>query len=136
MVSRYDHPMILDSSAVVAILCREAGHLELVEQIGAAETLGIGAPTVFETAMVLTIKLRRDGLAVVHEFLRESGTQVISFADEHASIAFGAYFRYGKGRHKAALNFGDCLSYSVAKVSGQALLFIGNDFSKTDVEAA
>ena len=128
--------MILDSSAVVAILCREVGYLDLLDRIGNAETLGIGAPTVFETAMVLTIKLRRDGLAVVNEFLRESGTQVISFTDQHYSIAFGAFFRYGKGRHKAALNFGDCLSYSVTKVSGQALLFIGNDFSKTDVEAA
>jgi ribonuclease VapC len=128
--------MILDSSAVVAIVCREAGHLELLDRIGATETLGIGAPTVFETAMVLTIKLRRDGLAVVNEFLRESGAQMISFTDQHASIAFGAYFRYGKGRHKAALNFGDCLSYSVAKVSGQPLLFIGNDFTKTDVTIA
>jgi ribonuclease VapC len=136
MVSRYDRGMILDSSAVVAIVCGETGYLELLDQIADAETLGIGAPTVFETAMVLTIKLRRDGLAVVNEFLRESGAQVISFTDEHASIAFGAYFRYGKGRHKAALNLGDCLSYSVAKVSGQALLFIGNDFTKTDVAAA
>ena len=126
--------MILDSSAVVAILCREAGYLELLDQVNDAETLGIGSPTVFETAMVLTIKLQRDGLAVVNEFLRESGARVISFTEQHASVAFGAYFRYGKGRHKAALNFGDCLSYSVAKVSGQALLFIGNDFSKTDVE--
>ncbi len=128
--------MILDSSAVVAILCREAGHSALLDRIGTAETLGIGAPTVFETALVLTIKLRRDGLAVVNEFLRESGTQVVSFTEQHASIAFAAYFKYGKGRHKAALNFGDCLSYSVAKVSGQALLFIGNDFLKTDIEAA
>jgi len=136
MVSRHDGRMILDSSAVVAVLCREAGYLVLLDQIAAAETLGIGAPTVFETAMVLTIKLRRDGLAVVNEFLRESGARVISFSDQHASIAFGAYFRYGKGRHKAALNFGDCLSYSIAKVSGQALLFIGDDFSRTDVAAA
>ena len=128
--------MILDSSAVVAVLCREAGYAELLEQITHAETLGIGAPTVFETAMVLTIKLRRDGLAVVNEFVRESGTRVISFTEQHASVAFGAYFRYGKGRNKAALNFGDCLTYSVAKVSGQPLLFIGNDFAKTDVAIA
>ena len=76
--------------------------MELLDQITDAEILGIGAGTVFETAMVLTIKLRRDGLAVVHEFLRESGTQVMAFTDEHASIAFGAYFD-GKGRHKAGL---------------------------------
>jgi len=125
--------MILDSSAVVAIVCREAGYSALLDQIRAAETLGIGAPTVFEAAMVLTIKLRRDGLAVLNEFLWESGARVISFTDQHASVAFGAYLRYGKGRHKAALNFGDCLSYSIAKVSGQGLLFIGDDFTRTDV---
>ena len=128
--------MILDSSAVVAIVCRETGYSALLDQIRAAETLGIGAPTVFEAAMVLTIKLRRDGLAVLNEFLWESGARVISFTDQHASVAFGAYLRYGKGRHKAALNFGDCLCYSIAKVSGQALLFIGDDFSRTDVAAA
>lgn len=128
--------MILDSSAIVAILCREPGHLALIEKVIAADTLGVGAPTVFETAMVLTIKLRLDGLAMVNEFLRESGAQSISFTDQHASIAFGAYLRYGKGRHKAALNFGDCCSYSVAKVSGQSLLSVGNDFVKTDIPIA
>jgi len=128
--------MILDSSAVVAILCREPARLDLLEKIATARTLGIGTPTLFEAAMVLTIKLRRDGLAMLSEFLRESGTDVIAFTDQHSSIAFGAYLRYGKGRHKAALNFGDCFSYSVAKVSGQPLLFVGHDFSKTDVLAA
>jgi ribonuclease VapC len=128
--------MILDSSAVVAVLCRESGYAALIEKIIAAETLGMGAPTVFEAAMVLTIKLRRDGLAVVNEFFREARVQVISFTDLHSSIAFGAYLRYGKGRHKAALNFGDCFSYAVAKVSRQPLLFVGNDFAKTDVPIA
>jgi ribonuclease VapC len=128
--------MILDSSAVVAILCREPGHIALLEKVIAADTLGMGTPTVFESAMVLTIKLRLDGLAMVNEFLRESSAQAIAFTDQHASIAYGAYHRYGKGRHKAALNFGDCCSYSVAKVSGQPLLYVGSDFAKTDLAAA
>ena len=136
MVSRHESGMILDSSAAVAILCRETGHQALLEKVIAADTLGMGTPTVFESAMVLTIKLRLDGLAMVNEFLRESGAQAISFTDQHASIAFGAFLRYGKGRHKAALNFGDCCSYSVAKVSGQPLLYVGNDFAKTDVPIA
>jgi ribonuclease VapC len=125
--------MILDSSAVVAILCREPGHLALLEKVIAAGTVGMGTPSVFESAMVLTIKLRVDGLAMMNEFLRESGAQAISFTDQHASIAFGAYLRYGKGRHKAALNLGDCCSYAVAKVGGQPLLCAGNDFTKTDL---
>ena len=136
MASRHESGMILDSSAVVAILCRETGHQALLEKVIAADTLGMGTPTVFESAMVLTIKLRLDGLAMVNEFLRESGTQAIAFTDQHASIAFGAYLRYGKDRHKAALNFGDCFSYSVAKVTGQPLLYVGNDFAKTDVAIA
>ena len=59
-----------------------------------------------------------------------------SFPDQHASIAFGDYLRYGKGRHRAALSFGDRCTYSMAKVSGQPLLYVGNDFAKTDLSIA
>ena len=128
--------MILDSSAIVAILCREAGHKALLEKISTAETIMVSAPVVFEAAMVLTIKLRRDGLALVNELLRESGAGVTPFTQDHTSAAFAAYMRYGKGRHKAALNFGDCLSYAAATLSGQPLLFVGNDFARTDVPAS
>jgi ribonuclease VapC len=125
--------MILDSSAMVAILCQEPGHLALIDKLLASELVAVGAPTVFETAMVLTIKTGQDGLALVHDFLQESGALVTPFTQEHASSAFAAYLRYGKGRHPAALNFGDCLSYAAAKVSGQPLLFVGSDFSQTDL---
>ncbi len=128
--------MILDSSAMVAILCDEPGHLTLIEKMLASEVVAVGAPTVFEAAMVLTIKTRRDGLALVHDFLQESGALVTPFTQEHSSCAFAAYLRYGKGRHPAALNFGDCLSYATAAVSGQPLLFVGGDFPKTDVVSA
>ena len=125
--------MILDSSALVAILCQEPGHGELIEKLLASELVAVGAPTVFEAAMVLTIKTRQDGLALVHDFLRESGAVVVSFTEEHSSCAFAGYLQYGKGRHPAALNLGDCLSYATAKVSGQPLLFVGNDFPQTDL---
>ena len=128
--------MILDSSAIVAILCREPGHLALIDKMVASGVVAVGAPTVFETAMVLTIKTKGDGLALLHDFLQESGAVVTPFNQEHASCAFAAYLRYGKGRHRAALNFGDCLSYAAAKVSGQPLLFAGDDFAGTDVLAA
>jgi ribonuclease VapC len=128
--------MILDSSAIVAILCREPGHLTLIDKMLASGVVAVGAPTVFETAMVLTIKMKRDGLALVHDFLQEAGAVVTPFTQEHASCAFAAYLRFGKGRHRAALNFGDCLSYAAAKVSGQPLLFVGDDFAGTDVLAA
>jgi ribonuclease VapC len=125
--------MILDSSALVAILCREPGHLALIEKLLSSDLVAVGAPTVFEAATVLTIKTGQDGLALAHDFLQESGVLVTPFTQEHTSSAFAAYLRYGKGRHPAALNFGDCLSYAAAKVSGQPLLFVGNGFPKTDV---
>ena len=128
--------MILDSSAIVAVLCREKGFEALVEKIGTASSVAVGAPTVFEPALVLTAKLRRDGLALVHEFLREAGAVITPFGEEHVSAAYVAHLRYGKGRHEAALNFGDCLSYAAAKLSGDKLLFVGNDFPKTDIGAA
>ncbi len=85
--------------------------------------------------MVLTIKLKRDGLALVNDFLAEAGVEVVPFTRDHASAAFGAYLRYGKGRHAAGLNFGDCFSYAAAKLAGEPLLFVGNDFGLTDVAA-
>ena len=128
--------MILDSSAMIAILCEEPGHPELIEKMLATELVAVGAPTVFETAMVLTLKTRQDGMALVQNFLRESGTIVVPFTEEHSSSAFAGYLQYGKGRHPAALNFGDCLSYAAAKVSAQSLLFVGNDFTQTDLISA
>jgi ribonuclease VapC len=128
--------MIVDSSAIVAIVLREADYEALLRKMAAAETIAVPAPIVFETAMVLTIKLGGDGLARVHEFLREVGASTMAFTDQHASAAYEAYHRYGKGRHPAALNFGDCLSYAASKVSGHPLLFVGKDFTKTDVVAA
>jgi len=125
--------VILDSSAIVAVICREPGYRELLTTISASNVVAVTAPTAFEASMVLTVKLGRDGLAVVNELLRESGAIVSPFTQDHASVAFGAYLRFGKGRHRAALNFGDCLSYAAAKLSGQPLLFVGDDFTKTDV---
>lgn len=128
--------MIIDTSAIVAIILREPDHEALLRKVGQGRTVAVPAPIVFEAAMVLTIKLGGDGLAMVHEFLRQVGASTSAFTDLHASAAFEAYYRYGKGRHPAALNFGDCMSYAVAKVSGQPLLFVGNDFAKTDMVAA
>ena len=128
--------MILDSSAIVAILCREEGHQLLVEKMGKDSILAVGAPTVLEAAMVLTGKLRQDGLALVHEFTRELDATISPFTEQHASLAYAAFLRYGKGRHAAALNFGDCLSYALAQASRQPLLYVGEDFAQTDVKSA
>jgi ribonuclease VapC len=128
--------LILDSSAVVAVICRESGYEELLRKIARAPTLAIGAPTVAETQMLLTIKLGADGAARGDLFLAEIQALVILFARDHISIFFGAFQRFGKGRHPARLNMGDCFTYAVAKAARMRVLYAGEDFSQTDLESA
>ena len=127
--------MILDSSAIVAILLRERGWEELVAKL-AAEPAAVGAPTVVETGLVLTAKIGKKARTVLARFLQEAGLTVIPFGEEHWRTAVEAYGRFGKGRHPASLSFGDCLTYAVARLAGQRLLFVGTDFSKTDLPSA
>jgi ribonuclease VapC len=77
-----------------------------------------------------------DAVTELARFVHEVGMSVIPFGDLHWREAVEAYTRFGKGRHPAALNFGDCLSYSVAKLAEQPLLFVGDDFTQTDIEVA
>ena len=128
--------MIVDSSALVAILLKEPGWQELLRRLAAEENLGVGAPTLAETGIVLTARLGKDGRRLLAAFVREADLLVIPFVEEHWKAAAEAYSRYGKGRHPAALNFGDCLTYAVARLSGQPLLCVGDDFPKTDLELA
>jgi ribonuclease VapC len=125
--------LILDSSALVAVLCREPDHRPLLRKIANARTLAIGAPAVAETQMVMTIKTGLNGAARVDQFLAEIQAGIVPFGRNHLSLFFDAFQRYGKGRHPARLNMGDCFTYAVAKASGLPLLFVGDDFSKTDI---
>jgi ribonuclease VapC len=83
--------------------------------------------------MVLGSRLGRDARPLVNEFLREAEVEVVPFGRDHYEIAVDAFRRYGKGRHAAGLNFGDCLTYALARLSGLPLLFTGDDFSQTDL---
>jgi ribonuclease VapC len=125
--------MILDSSAIVAILRAEDGWEEIVRRAAGAPVLAIGSPTLLETAVVLFYRLRVDPRPLLNGFLREMNVQVIPFTSEHYEVAIDAFDRYGKGRHPAALNFGDCLTYAVARLSGLPLLYTGEDFAKIDL---
>lgn len=125
--------MILDTSAVVAIVLREPGWEHLLEAIASEPVCGIGAPTLTEAGLVLTAKMGPQARAVLSRLLQEAGIDVIPFTAEHWSVAVEAYVRFGKGRHPAGLNFGDCLTYSVARLADQPLLFVGDDFPKTDL---
>jgi ribonuclease VapC len=128
--------VIVDSSAVVAVLLREPGHEQLIQVFGGAEVLGIGAPTLAETGLVMTAKLGPSGKALVARFVQEAGLSVVPFGEDHWPVAVDAYARFGRGRHPASLNFGDCLTYAVARLAEQPLICVGDDFAKTGLPIA
>ena len=128
--------MIVDSSAVVAILLREHGAEELLAAIMASEFVGIGAPTAAETGLVLTSRMRRNATGSLLRFFDETGIEIVPFTNLHWQRAIDAYCRFGKGRHPAALNFGDCMTYATAALARQPLLCRGDDFRKTDIPLA
>jgi ribonuclease VapC len=128
--------LILDSSVIVAIVLREPGYEELVGKLRSAGAIGIGTPTLVEAGIVLSARLGIEPQAVLDRFLRDFGIVPVVFGEQHWREALDAYRRFGKGRHPAALNFGDCLSYAAARVADHPLLSIGDDFPRTDVERA
>lgn len=128
--------MILDSSAVVAVLQEEVGHEELEQKMREADTLAIGAPTLFETVIVVVRQSGDSGDTVVARFRAAMDLVVIPFGVAHWEAAAQAFMRFGKGRHPAALNYGDCMTYATARVAERPLLYLGDDFAQTDIEAA
>jgi len=128
--------VIVDSSAVVAVLRREPRQEELAMKLEAAEVVAIGAPTLFETGMVVIGALGQRGRSLIAHFLEGFEVEVIPFRHSHWEAAVEAFHRYGKGHHPAALNYGDCMSYATARIADRPLLYVGDDFAKTDIEAA
>src|SRR5205823_5704732 len=118
--------VIVDSSAVVAVLLGQRGHDGLLDRLESATTVGIGAPTLVETGIVLVARLGIPGKTLLARFVDEAGLTVVPFGAEHWPVAVDAYSRYGKGRHRAALNFGDCLTYAVCRLAGEPLLCMGD----------
>jgi ribonuclease VapC len=128
--------LILDTSAVVAVLFQENGFRRLAEAMAGADFLAIGAPTLVELGLVMVGAFDLHGRALVSQFLEERSVEVVPFDNRHWSTAAEAFIRFGKGRHPASLNYGDCMTYATAKVADLPLLFVGDDFSQTDVAAA
>ena len=126
--------MILDSSALLAVVFREPGFEDVLEAMGGAAAVAAGAPTLAETGIVLSARLGRDAEGMLERILDELGIQEVPFGELHWREAVDAYRRYGKGRHPAGLNFGDCMTYAVASLAGEPLLFTGGDFTQTDLE--
>ena len=128
--------MTLDSSALVAILLSESGSLDLVDRILEADSVRIGAPTLVETSMVFSARRGKASRREVEDLVKELGVTVVPFAEPEWHAAVAAFQRFGRGRHHAGLNFGDCLAYATAVAAGDTLLFVGDDFRRTDVEPA
>lgn len=128
--------MIVDASALVAIVVQEDEALALADKLRLADAKGIGTPTLVETGIVLSARLDAGAKSALAELLVRFEIRPIAFSERHWREAFDASLRYGKGRHPAKLNFGDCMTYAVAKVSGQPLLCTGDDFQRTDLPIA
>ena len=128
--------MVVDSSALVSILLEEPEHQRLFDKAANAELTIVGTPVALETVMVLSGRSDKDPRFLLASLLRTMAAEIVPFTEEHYDAAVSAFLRYGKGRHPAGLNFGDCMSYALARVSGLPLLYTGTDFSKTDIQSA
>lgn len=128
--------MTIDSSALIAIIFAEAGHLDLIDRVLEADHTRVGAPTLAETSIVVAARAGKAPTGIVEGVIEELGITVVPFGEAEWRAARDAYLRFGRGRHAAGLNFGDCLAYATAHVARDTLLFVGRDFGKTDVVSA
>lgn len=126
--------MILDTSALLTIVFREPGFERVLAKVQEAALVAAGTPTLVETGIVLEARLGERAPGLLERLLDELAVEEISFGSNHWREAIRAFRKYGRGRHPAALNFGDCMTYAVARLSGEALLHTGEDFGLTDVE--
>jgi ribonuclease VapC len=125
--------MVIDTSAIVAILFDEPERAHFTRLIDADEIRLVSAVGRVEAAFVIEGRKREAGRERLDRFSRLTGAEIAAVTSEHAEIAIEAFRRFGKGRHPAALNIGDCFAYALAKATGEPLLFKGDDFSHTDI---
>ncbi len=128
--------MVIDTSAVVAIAFNEPEAEAFEAKIVDAPRRYMSAASVLELAMVIEARLGEAGSAELDLWLHKAGVEIVPVDTDQVAIARRAWRNYGKGRHPAGLNYGDCFSYALAKTREEPLLFKGDDFSRTDIEAA
>jgi ribonuclease VapC len=128
--------MILDASAIVAILRKETDAPAMAQAVAGAIERRTSAVTYVEAAIVIDSSRDPVSSRRLDDFFREAEIVIEPVTVEQAEIAREAYRDFGKGRHRAGLNFGDCFAYALAKTTGEALLFKGDDFCHTDIEPA
>ena len=127
--------IVIDTSALIAILAQESAKAELVTKIAAASARIISPITRVETVMVAS-RLFLDPLQEVDAVLRALKLEIAPIDEGQSEWAIRAFISYGKGRHAARLNLADCFSYAAAKALDAPLLYVGGDFAKTDIRAA
>ena len=126
--------MVIDTSALVAILLNEPEAAAFAAAMEADSTRLLSAVSFLEAAIVIEARTGAPGARELDLILHRARVDIVPFDSEQAELARDAYRAYGKGRHPAGLNFGDCCSYALAMTSREPLLFKGDDFAKTDVE--
>jgi ribonuclease VapC len=128
--------MVIDTSALIAMLGNEpdAPRFEAAIELDPVRLLSAG--TLLETAIVIEARYGEAGGRELDLLIHKARIEVIPFDQEQVELARDAYRRYGKGRHPAGLNYGDCFAYALCAVRGEPLLFKGDDFAKTDVRSA
>ncbi|OFW13820.1 MAG: ribonuclease [Acidobacteria bacterium RIFCSPLOWO2_12_FULL_67_14] len=125
--------MVLDTSALAAILLDEPERAPFIAAIEAADARRLSAATFVEISIVIEVKRGAEGLRDLDQFLKAADVELVSVDDEQAHAARRAFLQYGKGRHRAGLNFGDCFAYALARTLDEPLLCKGDDFLHTDV---
>jgi len=125
--------MVIDTSALIAILQREADHLGLLEAIEGADSVRMSVASFVETSIVIESRYGAEGLRDLDRFVARAGIELIPVDARQGDLAREAFSRFGKGRHRAGLNYGDCFSYAAATALGEPLLCKGDDFIHTDV---
>lgn len=128
--------MVIDTSALVAILLDEPERRAFNEKIEADPRRLVSAVTFVETALVIEARVGEAGGRELDLFLHRANVETVPVDADQAEIARRAFRRYGRGRHPAGLNFGDCFAYALVKTTGEPLLFKGDDFGRTDIVAA
>ncbi|OMB94447.1 ribonuclease VapC [Mycobacterium sp. NS-7484] len=128
--------MVIDTSALVAMLTDESGAEHLEACVADDPVRMMSTASYLEAAIVIESRFGEAGGRELDLWLHRASVELVAVDADQAEAARVAYRRYGKGRHRAGLNYGDCFSYALAKISGQPLLFKGNDFGQTDIAAA
>lgn len=125
--------MVIDTSAVLAILLNETIAPAIETALGGDRVRLMAAPSALEAAIVIEARFGEVGGRELDLLLHKAGIELVSFDADQMALARRAYRRFGKGHHEAALNFGDCFSYALSQRTGEPLLYVGNDFGKTDI---